>query len=407
MDTTTISSASHAATPAAELPAGLKGVTVGRTTVGDVQGARGFYHYRQHDATELARDRSFEDVVALVLDGSLPREVETSVAHRERLGRSRVVPQAVLDALPALVAVAGEAAPAVPLAGLRSAVSLLAAAWDLAPLMDLDVEHRREDVLRLCAATPTLVAALHRVRGGREPIAPDPRAGVAQDYLRMLHGEVPDERSARALEIYLSSTIDHGFNASTFTGRVVASTGADAGSCMVAALGALSGPLHGGAPSRALEMLDRIEGSEVEEIDAVVVPMIERGERIMGFGHAVYRTEDPRSVLLREAADELGRRSPAAAARVRTARAVEARVVELLARHKPDRVLRTNVEYYASVVMELCGVPPELFSSTFACSRVVGWGAHVLEQADLRTIIRPGSAYAGPEAPQPVPPLVA
>ncbi len=388
------------------VPPGLKGVAVGTTTVGDVQGARGFYHYRQHDATELARSRPFEDVVALVLDGELPTTRAGAELARRRLGEHRVVPDEVLAALPALVAVDRGRSPAVPLAGLRSALSLLAAAWDLAPVMDLDPGRRREDVLRLCAATPTLVAALHRLRSGREPIAPDPAAGVAFDYLRMLHGEEPDVHSARALEVYLTSTIDHGFNASTFSARVVASTGADVGSCLVAGLGALSGPLHGGAPSRALEMLDRIEGPDRAQIDRVVVPMIERGERIMGFGHAVYRTEDPRSVLLADAADSLGARSSGAAARVRTARAVEARVVELLARHKPDRVLRTNVEYYAAVVMELCGVPPELFSSTFACSRVVGWGAHVLEQAELRTIIRPDATYDGPVPPQPVPALV-
>ncbi|MHB1138447.1 MAG: citrate/2-methylcitrate synthase [Microthrixaceae bacterium] len=384
----------------------MKGVAVGRTTIGDVQGGLGFYHYRQHDATELARSRSFEDVVAHVLDGQLPDTRAASIAARRRLGDARVVPTEVLDALGSIVAVDAVRPPAVPLAGLRSALSLLAAAWDLAPLMDLDEARRHDDVLRLCAATPTLVAALHRVRSGRAPIDPDPDAGVAHDYLRMLHGVDPDEHAVRALEVYLSSTIDHGFNASTFTARVVASTGADAGSAMVAALGALSGPLHGGAPSRALEMLDRIDGPDVDSIDAVVVPMIERGERIMGFGHAVYRTEDPRSVLLGAAADDLGARSATAARRVRTARAVESRIVELLARHKPDRVLRTNVEYYAAVVMELCGVPAELFSSTFACSRVVGWGAHVLEQAELRTIIRPAATYVGPEAPQPVPPLV-
>jgi len=203
--------------------------------------------------------------------------------------------------------------------------------------------------------------------------------------------------------MYLSSTIDHGYNASTFTARVVTSTGTDAGSAMVAAIGALSGPLHGGAPSRALELLDRLHRVDDASIDEVVLAMLERGERLMGFGHAVYRTDDPRSVLLSEAAHVLGATSPAAAERVRAAHAVEARILDLLAEHRPDRVLRTNVEYYAAVVMELCGVPPELFSSTFACSRVVGWGAHVLEQAELRTIIRPSAQYVGPPAPEPVP----
>ena len=203
METTTIPPTDRPATTPRtspdRLPPGLKGVVVGSTTVGDVQGAQGFYHYRQYDATELARSRSFEDVVALVLDGVLPSTRQESLDASARLGAHRSLPGAVLDALPAVVAASHGG-----LAALRSALSLLASAWDLAPTMDLDDERRRHDVLRLCAATPTLVAALHRLANGRDPIAPDPTLGVASDYLRMLHGEVPDETSARALEVYLS-----------------------------------------------------------------------------------------------------------------------------------------------------------------------------------------------------------
>ncbi len=211
----------------------------------------------------------------------------------------------------------------------------------------------------------------------------------------MIGDEALDPDRVRALEQYLIATIDHGFNASTFTARVIASTGADVGACMVGAMGALSGPLHGGAPSRALDLLDEI--GSVDRIDAVMIPRIESGERIMGFGHAVYRGEDPRSQLLHEVAVAQG------GPRVALAEAVEARIVELLAERHPERDLRTNVEFYAGVVMESCGVPSSLFTPAFATSRIIGWGAHVLEQADDSHILRPSARYTGPAAPAPLP----
>jgi citrate synthase len=201
--------------------------------------------------------------------------------------------------------------------------------------------------------------------------------------------------AADAIRTYLVSTIDHGFNASTFTARVVASTGADMGACVTAGVAALSGPLHGGAPSRALDLLDEIAAPD--RIDAVLDPRIRAGEKIMGFGHAVYRTDDPRSLLLRDVARRLG--GPTVA----LAEAVERRVVELLEQHKPGRTLRTNVGFYAGVVMDACGVPRAMLTPTFATSRVIGWCANVLEQSDDNKIIRPSAHYIGPPAPEPVP----
>jgi len=407
MSTTPVVDVATSATATA--PRGLKGLVVGSTDVGDVRGEQGFFHYRQYDATDLARTRSFTDVAALVLDGELPADRTSSHEFAREFAGGRTVAEPVLAALPAVAAVAGGA---VPLAPLRTALSLAAAGFGDGPLLDLDPAGRRSALLRLCAATPVLAIALHRLAAGLSPVAPRDDLGAAADQLWMLSGAEPDPVAVRALDAYLVSTIDHGYNASTFTARVVTSTGADAGSVLVAALGALSGPLHGGAPSRALALLDEVaaptgEGPagppDVRRIDAVVRPRIERGERIMGFGHAVYRNEDPRSRLLAEMADELAERSAAAASRVAVAHAVEARVVELLEDHRPGRGLRTNVEFWAAVVMELCGIPPELFSSTFASSRVVGWSAHALEQAADRQIIRPSAHYAGPPPPQPVP----
>jgi citrate synthase len=194
-------------------------------------------------------------------------------------------------------------------------------------------------------------------------------------------------------------TVDHGFNASTFTARVVASTGADLGAAVVGALGALSGPLHGGAPSRALDLLDAI--GTPDRAYGWIRDAVERGERIMGFGHAVYKTDDPRSTMLREVAIGLG------GPRAELAVTVEKLIVEALAEVKPGRQLYANVEFYAGVVMEAAGLPPELFTPTFAVSRMIGWCANVLEQAVDNRIIRPSARYVGPPPPQSVPELAA
>lgn len=211
----------------------------------------------------------------------------------------------------------------------------------------------------------------------------------------MVTGAQPSPGQVRAVAQYLVATLDHGFNASTFTARVVASTGADVAAAIGAAIGAFSGPLHGGAPDRALAALDEI--GTPDRIDGWVRAKLAAGDRIMGFGHAVYRTEDPRAVLLRETARELG------GDLVEFACAVEERVVAVLAELRPDRKLYANVEFFAGPVMELCGIPRDMFTPTFAVSRVVGWAANILEQAAERRIIRPAARYVGPPPPQPVP----
>ncbi|HEU5308994.1 MAG TPA: citrate/2-methylcitrate synthase, partial [Acidimicrobiia bacterium] len=260
---------------------------------------------------------------------------------------------------------------------------------------DADPETVRANAIRLSAATPVLVAGLRRASRGLAPIAPRDDLGHAANYLWMIDGEIPDPRRARAVEQYLILGIDHGFNASTFTARVVTSTGADVGAAVVAALGALSGPLHGGAPSRALDTLDAI--GTPDRTEEWVRDAVAHGDRIMGFGHAVYKTADPRSVTLRDIARSLG------GPRVDFAVQVESTVERVLAELKPGRELHTNVEFYAGVVMEQCGIPRELFTSTFAASRVIGWCANVLEQATETAIIRPSARYVGPEPPVPVP----
>jgi citrate synthase len=377
--------------PAAEVPRGLEGVAVAETAVGDVRGREGFFHYRQYSAPDLASKRGFEDVWHLLFEGELPGASQRR-AFIDEVRPLREIPGAVAAVLPDL-ARTGERF--VPLDALRAAYSILGLSLGFRPWLDTDAAELRSQALRTCAVFPTLTAALYRLREGREPVVPDPDLGHAANYLYMMRGKVPSEEHARALERYLVLTVDHGFNASTFTARVITSTGADLGSAIGGAIGALSGPLHGGAPSRALDMLEDIGNREAA--DAWLREAVESGRRLMGFGHRVYRTDDPRSVMLREVAERLD------GDRVEFAKEIEVKAVEVLRELKPGRELYPNVEFYAGIVMDLIGMPRELFTPTFACSRVVGWCAHVMEQAADNRLIRPSARYVGPTPPQPVP----
>ncbi|MCU1482748.1 MAG: citrate synthase [Subtercola sp.] len=374
-----------------DVPRGLANVVVTETRLGDVRGQEGFYHYRQYSAVDLARSRSVEDVWRLLLDGELPTTEQRVSFAAEIAAGSRLSP-VVRDALPLI---ATTAAGADSLAGLRITLALEGARAGLRPLMDLTRQQRRGDLIALAALAPTIVAAQYRLQQGQAPVEPRPELGYVANYLYMLSGQVVSADVVDALSAYLVAAIDHGFSASTFTSRVIASTGADAASCLVGALGALSGPLHGGAPSRALDTLDEI--GSTDNIDAFITSRLQAGERIMGFGHPVYRTEDPRSTLLKQVAQRFG------GARVDFAVAVEERIPALLEKFKPGRQLHTNLEWYAAVVMELCGLDRALFTPTFAVARLLGWSANVLEQADDSKIIRPSARYVGPPAPQPIP----
>ncbi|MCX4884063.1 citrate synthase/methylcitrate synthase [Streptomyces sp. NBC_00847] len=384
-------SVNRSATATIDVPRGLAGVVVTDTEIGDVRGVEGFYHYRQYSAVELAQSRGFEDVWHLLVHGGLPDGTRRA-AFTAETAALRKLPDEVRAALPAVAAASGRSG---PLAGMRTALSLLGAAKGFRPVYDLDAADRRRDTLAAAAAVPTLLTALYRLGRGLEPVEPRSDLTHAANYLYMLTGSVPDPRRARAVEQYLISTIDHGFNASTFTARVITSTGADVAACLVGAVGALSGPLHGGAPSRALDTLDAI--GTPDRIEPWIRERVLAGDRIMGFGHAIYRTEDPRSRMLREVARSFG------GPRVEFAVEVERRVEAILAELKPGRELHTNVEFYAGVVMELCGLPREMFTPTFAAGRVVGWSANILEQAEDSKIIRPVARYVGPGAPVAVP----
>jgi citrate synthase len=371
-----------------EVPAGLEGVVVAETTVGDVRGLEGFFHYRQYSAVELAERRSLEDVWHLLFEGHLPDAGE-ALAFTAAARQRRALPPGLAALLPAL------ARQGAPLDVLRTAVSVLGAELGWRPTHDIGEAELHDQAFGLCAVIPTILASAHRLASGLDPVAPRDDLGTAANYLYMLTGSEPDPAHARAVEQYMMLTIDHGFNASTFTARVVTSTGADLGAAIVAAIGALSGPLHGGAPSRALDMLDAI--GTADRAEAYIRRAVEDGERIMGFGHRVYKTDDPRSLLLRSVTEQLG--GPL----VEFSQAVERTTVEVLAELKPGRQLYTNVEFYAGVVMHTCGIPRQMFTPTFAAGRTIGWSTHVMEQASHNRLIRPAARYVGPPPPQPVP----
>ncbi|AKT52542.1 citrate (Si)-synthase [Arsenicicoccus sp. oral taxon 190] len=371
------------------VPPGLKGVPVADTTIGDVRGAEGYYHYREHSALDLVERCTLEQVWWLMLTGALPDEAQDE-AFRAELAPLRVLDEQTLELIDREARTGVEGA---PLAQLRTVLSHLATGAH--PTYGATPAQVRADALRLAAATPTILAALHRRRAGLPVLDPDPALSAAGNWLWLVRGERPGEPEERAINRYLVATVDHGFNNSTFAARVVASSGADVGSAMCAALGAFAGPLHGGAPDRALDALDEI--GAVDRAQAWVRERVEAGDRIMGFGHAVYTTHDPRAEMLKAEALRLG--GPLADLAV----AVEQVVEETLAELKPGRQLYANVEYYAGVVMEQCGIPRSMFTPTFAVSRVIGWSAHILEQAATTKIYRPAARYVGPPVRRPHP----
>lgn len=363
------------------VPAGLNGVAVTDTALGDVRGDEGFYHYRQYSATELARTHTVEDVWHLLFVGHLPSDDEAT-AWRARIADARVVPAPITDMLPSLVEMGGE-----PITVLRTAMSLYGAHLNLPHTWECPRDAQTDAAIRLAAAVPTLLAAIWRISRDQKPVAPRADLDHAADYLHMLTGDEPTAQNAAAIRAYLVSTIDHGFNASTFTARVIASAGADVAACIVGAIGTFTGPLHGGAPGKALAALHAI--GTADNAEPWVRAEIAAGRRIMGFGHSVYRVVDPRSELLKDILagydTDLSR----------LAVEVEAVVNRVMDEEKPDRAIRANVEYYAGVVMAHAGIDGEMATPTFCVARVIGWAANILEQTQGRKIFRPAARYIG------------
>jgi citrate synthase len=350
-----------------EAPSGLEGVIAFHTAIAEPDREGGSLRYRGVDIEDLVGNVPFEKVWGLLVDGRYEPGLPPAEPH----------PLAVRTGDPRV--------------DLQAALAMLAPEWGLRQLIDISDEEAREDLARVSVMALSFVA--QSARGiGRPPIPQreiDKAGSIPERFLIRWRGEA-DPRHVKAIDAYWIAAAEHGMNASTFTARVVASTGADVAAALSAAVGALSGPLHGGAPSRVLQMLEDVDrGGDAERY---VREVLDRGKRLMGFGHRVYRAEDPRARVLRRTAREIG------APRLEVAeRLEEAALAELHAR-KPDRVLATNVEFWSAVVLDFADVPPELFTPLFSCARVGGWAAHIMEQKREGRLIRPTARYIGPGA---------
>lgn len=359
--------------------AGLEGVVAAETRLSRVDGQKGELIIAGYALEEFAGRATFEETIGLLWQGEVPTP-EAHTALRERFATKRELPEATVRLL--------ESAAEKRVSGmdaLRMAVGTL----NLAVPGNVGLLEQAEYVV---AMFPTIVAAYWRLRNGQTPIAPRADLSHAANYLYMLTGDTPHPDQTRALETYLNTVSDHGLNASTFTARVIISTQSDLISAITGAVGALKGPLHGGAPGPALDMVFEI--GTADRAESVLREKLERGERLMGFGHRVYKVRDPRADVLAEAADHLYREAGDRDL-YELVRVVEAKAIELLEEYKPGRRLQTNVEFYTALLLHGLELPTDLFTPTFAIGRVVGWVAHCLEQSATGRIIRPESVYVG------------
>jgi citrate synthase len=348
-----------------EVQSGLEGVVAFATEIAEPDREGGSLRYRGVDIEELVGTVPFEQVWGLLVDGSLEPGLPPAEPH----------PLAVRSGDPRV--------------DVQAALAMLGAEWGFEALIDTSDEEARDELARASVMALSFVA--QSARGiGRPPVPQrvvDEATSIPERFLVRWRGEA-DPDQVKAIDAYWISAAEHGMNASTFTARVVASTGADVAAALSAAVGALSGPLHGGAPARVLKMLDEVE--RMGDAERWVKQALDRGERLMGFGHRVYRAEDPRARVLRRTSREIG------SSRFEAAEALEQAALAELTARKPDRVLATNVEFWSAVVLDHAEVPPQLFTSLFTCARTAGWSAHILEQKREGRLIRPSAKYVGP-----------
>lgn len=356
---------------------GLEGVIAAETRLSHVDGQRGQLVIAGYPLEELAGRATFEETAYLLWNDHLPTKAELEPFAAEWRSLRRL-PDATYHLLEDVAAKDIE-----PMDALLMGASTL----------NLDSPTAAEQLaLAIVARLPTIVATYWRLRQGQEPVAPDPELSNAANYLYMLTGEKPHDAQTRALDTYLNTVIDHGLNASTFTARVIIATDSDLVSAITGALGALKGPLHGGAPGPALDMVFEIGAADRAE--SYLRAKLDRGERLMGFGHRVYKVRDPRADVLSEAAEKLFQEAGDSSL-YELAKAVEKKSVELLAEYKPGRNLQTNVEFYTALVLHGLGLETDLFTPTFAISRAAGWIAHCFEHQATGRLIRPSSRFIG------------
>jgi citrate synthase len=360
---------------------GLRGVVAAASSIGDVNGEKGELIYQGIDIHDLATKSTFEEVVFLLWNGRLPKRAELDEL-KKNLAASYELPWQAAELIKGMCARTPEGAD--PMAMLRTVISALAFFDEDA--RDLSREASIRVATRLTARFPTIVAAIDRARNDLDLVAPKPELNIATNFLYMLKGEVPDEFDAHVLDVALILQADHELNASTFTARVVAGTLADMYSAVTAALGALSGPLHGGANTAIMKIL--LEIDSVDGVESYVKDALSKKKKIMGFGHAVYKTEDPRATHLRRFSKEMGERKGNS-----KWYEITAKLEEMMKREKG---LLPNVDAYSASTYYMMGIPLDLYTPIFAISRISGWTAHILEQYADNKLIRPRAEYVGP-----------
>ncbi len=368
----------------AATPRGLDGVVAAQTRLSHVDGQAGELIIGGYQLKELAGRVAFEAAAHLLWRGALPSRDELATLRKE-IAELRALPEETMRVVRAAVRTP-------PIDALRMACATLS--LDLAHPDDISPAADMAAAKLLTARFPTVVAAHARLSAGKQPIAPRPDLPLSANFLYMVHGKEPDPIAARAIDAYWVTVIDHGMNASTFAARVIASTRSDMVSAVTGAIGALKGPLHGGAPGPVLDMLKEIKSADRAE--AWVRNELAAARRIMGFGHRVYKVRDPRADVLSKVADQLGSAALENRNLFDLARAAEQTILKVLEEVKPGRNLRTNVEFYTALVLQALGLEPRSFVATFACGRVAGWCAHVIEQHAEDHLIRPQSEYVGP-----------
>jgi len=363
---------------------GLDGIVVANTEMSLVDGQVGHLAIRGYDVEELAGRASFEEVAYLLWHGTLPTQSQLD-EFNAKLVAARALPEETEAAITLAAKRMG------PMDALRFAVASISA--DDPDLEDESQEAKFDRACRILARVPVIVASYQRQRNGEKPVASRDDLGIAANYLYGISGEVPGDAETRGLNTYLCTVSDHGMNASTFTARVIASTASDMISAVTGAIGALKGPLHGGAPGPALTMIEEI--GTPDRAEAWMKDAIAKGKKLMGFGHRIYKVRDPRAEVLYAAAEELADETDEREA-LALAKAVEQAGIKVLNEAKPGRNLNTNVEFYTALLLRELGLSADLFSPTFAVGRTAGWIAHIIEQQTGGRIIRPQSEYVGP-----------
>ena len=364
-----------------EIARGLEGITVAETRLGFIDGQKGILRYCGYPIEELAKHSTFEETAWLLWNNALPTKAQLQ-RFDQQLKKNRALPKLMLEILPKVVKQRKDVA---AMDVLRTGISALGTLYD----SDISQEALRKKAIGIFAKAPTIIATLHRIREGKKPVPPDPKLGHAANFLYMLTGKKPDPEAAKIIDTCLVLHAEHGFNASTFAARVTCSTLSDLHAAITSAIGTLKGPLHGGANIAAQKQIREI--GKPERAEKYVLAKLAKKERIMGFGHRVYKVKDPRAIILERYAGQLAKKS-----KEPEIFAIQQKVEEVVVREKGEKGIHANVDFYSGTTYHYLGIPAYLYPTIFALARIAGWIAHCFEQYADNRLIRPRGHYVGP-----------